>query len=101
MVLAIQTCCAHRKPDVPRHLRLFSQAQLQVGYAVLTGDVGSNVPVGTVLFSSTNSQGVLVWEAGVAAVEPISSGRIFVDQQGDSRTALNYWVQLERVSGDE
>ncbi|MDA2934593.1 hypothetical protein MYX82_09655 [Acidobacteria bacterium AH-259-D05] len=61
---------------------------LKVGYAVITADAGSSVPVGTALFSFTNSEGVLVWEAGVAAVEPISSGRIFVDQQGGSLTAL-------------
>ena len=67
---------------------VYSQTQLQVGYAVVTADSGRNVPVGTALFSSTNAQGVLVWEAGVAAVEPISSGRIFVDQQGGSRTAV-------------
>ena len=44
--------------------------------------------MGTALFSSTTSQGVLVWEAGVAAVEPLSAGRIFVDQRDDGRTAL-------------
>ncbi|MDA2933791.1 hypothetical protein MYX82_05555 [Acidobacteria bacterium AH-259-D05] len=60
----------------------------QVGYAVITAGTGSTVPVGTALFSSTNTEGILVWEAGVAAVEPISSGRIFVDQQGGSLTAL-------------
>ena len=69
-------------------LFVYSQNPLQVGYAVLTADTGSGVPVGTALFSSTNAEGVLVWEAGVAAVEPISAGRIFVDQQGTSRTAL-------------
>ncbi|MEE8348563.1 MAG: hypothetical protein V3R94_03265, partial [Acidobacteriota bacterium] len=67
---------------------VFAQAPLQVGYAILTADPGSNVPVGAALFSSTNTEGVLVWEAGVAAVEPISTGRIFVDQQGGSLTAL-------------
>ena len=66
----------------------YAQAPLQVGYAILTADAGSNVPVATALFSSTNSEGTLIWEAGVAAVEPISSGRIFVDQQGGSFTAL-------------
>ena len=65
----------------------YSQAPLQVGYAVLTADEGSPVPVATALFGFTNSEGVLVWEAAVAAVEPISSGRIFVDQPG-GRTAL-------------
>ena len=61
-------------------LFVYSQVGLQVGYAILTADQGSALPVGTALFSSTNAQGVLLWEAGVAAVEPISSGRIFVDQ---------------------
>ena len=69
-------------------LFVYAQTPLQVGYAILTADPGSNVPVGTALFSSTNSEGVLVWEAGVAAVAPISSGRIFVDQRDGSRTAL-------------
>ena len=67
---------------------VYSQVPLQVGYVILTADPGNNVPVGTALFSSSNSENVLVWEAGVAAVEPISSGRIFVDQQGGSLTAL-------------
>ena len=65
----------------------YSQAPLQVVHAVLTADEGSPVPVATALFGFTNSEGVLVWEAAVAAVEPISSGRIFVDQPG-GRTAL-------------
>lgn len=67
---------------------VYSQVPLQVGYAVISADPGNNIPVGTALFSSTDSQGVLVWEAGVAAVEPISSGRIFVEQQGNGKTAL-------------
>ena len=41
-------------------LFVYSQTQLQVGYAVLTADSGSNIPVGTALFSSTNAEGVLV-----------------------------------------
>lgn len=65
---------------------LFSQVQPQVGYSVITAK-GSDVPVGTALFSFTNSSGVLVWEAGVGAVEPIRSGKIFVDQVG-TRTAV-------------
>ena len=67
---------------------VYAQVPLQVGYVVLTADTGNDIPVGTALFSSTNAQGILVWEAGVAAVEPISSGRIFVDQQGGGRTAV-------------
>ena len=67
---------------------VYSQTPLQIGYAVITADSEGSVPVGTALFSSTTSQGVLVWEAGVAAVEPLSAGRIFVDQRDDGRTAL-------------
>ncbi|MDA2935191.1 IPT/TIG domain-containing protein, partial [Acidobacteria bacterium AH-259-D05] len=69
-------------------LLVYSQT-VEEGYAILTADTGSALPQGTALFSSTNADGVLVWEAGVAAVEPLSSGRLFVDQQGGTlRTAL-------------
>ena len=51
---------------------------LEVGYAVLTGRDGSRVPVASALFSF-RSGGVLVSEAGVAALEPIRRGRIFVE----------------------
>ncbi|MEE8349050.1 MAG: hypothetical protein V3R94_05750, partial [Acidobacteriota bacterium] len=67
---------------------VYSQIPLQVGYAVISADPGRDLPVGTALFSSSDAQGVLVWEAGVAAVKPISSGRIFVEQQGNGKTAL-------------
>ncbi len=59
---------------------IFPQSQLQVGYAVLTTDSGTRIPVATALFTYTNSSGILVSQAGVGAVEPITSGRIFVDQ---------------------
>ena len=65
-----------------------SSTLLQVGYAVLTQTAVNRIPIGTALFSATNAQGTLAWEAGLAAVDPLSSGRIFVDQQGDSLTAL-------------
>jgi len=45
---------------------LGAQAQPQVGYAILAPDPGGNSPVGSALFSYTNS-GVLVSEAGVGA----------------------------------
>ncbi len=61
---------------------LFPQAQIQVGYTLLTADAGTSVPVGTALFTVTNSQGVLVSQAGVGAAEPVLSGRIFVDETG-------------------
>ena len=59
----------------------------QVGYTVLTPDAGSRAPTGTALFTFVNSSGMLVSQAGVGAVEPISSGRIFVDERG-TRTAF-------------
>ncbi|MBI4472524.1 MAG: hypothetical protein HY646_07635, partial [Acidobacteria bacterium] len=58
------------------------QTSLQVGYCVYTADVSSGLPVGTALFRVSDSAGVVVSEAGVAAAEPIRSGRIFVDEVG-------------------
>jgi sugar lactone lactonase YvrE len=63
-------------------LALFSQARLQVGYAVLTATSGTWLPVASALFSYTNPAGVLVSQAGVGAAEPITSGMIFVDESG-------------------
>src|SRR5438046_255105 len=57
---------------------LWPQAQLQVGYAILTTDSGSTAPVAAALFTFSNPNGVLVSQAAVAATEPISAGRIFV-----------------------
>lgn len=59
-----------------------SQSTLQVGYTTVTADVGTPLPVGTALFSYTNTSGVLVSQAGVGAMEPVVSGRIFVDEAG-------------------
>ena len=61
--------------------------QIQVGYTVLTPDGGGQAPTGTALFTFTNGSGILVSQAGVGAVEPLSSGRIFVDERG-TQTAL-------------
>ena len=63
-------------------LAVFPQSQIQVGYALLSADPGTYVPVATALFTCTNSQGILISQAGVAATEPMLSGRIFVDQDG-------------------
>src|SRR5437870_1230606 len=71
---------------VPLYLR-GQQSSLQVGYSVITPDPGTRRPVGTALFSVTNSQGVLVSQAGIEAVEPIRRGRFFVDEEG-SRTGF-------------
>lgn len=87
-----------------------AQTQTQVGYCVLTSDVGSSVPVGSALFSYRNSSGVLVSEAGVGAAEAIRSGRIFVDEIG-TRTGIalvnpsaqtaNVTLILRDSAGDE
>src|SRR5262245_21556091 len=59
-----------------------SQSSLQVGYAIIAADPGMSLPVGTALFSYTNASGVLISQAGVGAVQPALSGRIFVDESG-------------------
>ena len=56
---------------------LSAQSQLQTGYAVFTADTGSRIPVGSALFTYTNSSGVLVSQAGVGAVEGHSRGQNF------------------------
>jgi sugar lactone lactonase YvrE len=61
---------------------LFPQSETRTGYCQLLADPGSRAPVATALFTYTNPAGVLISQAGVAAVVPILSGRIFVDQQG-------------------
>ena len=64
-----------------------AQDTAQVGYARLRFDGSSVVPTGSAVFSYRNPEGVLVSEAGVAAVEVLERGRIFVDQAG-TRTGL-------------
>lgn len=66
---------------------VYAQNELQVGYAVVTPGGGA-APVGTALFSFSDPSGTLLWEAGVAAVEPIASGRIFVERSATTRTAI-------------
>ncbi len=68
-------------------LTVYSQDDLQVGYAVIeAGD--SSLPVATALFLFRNSQGILVSEAGVEAVVPIQRGRLFVDARFPTGVAL-------------
>lgn len=64
-----------------------SQEELQVGYAVIETEEESP-PVSSALFSFRNQDGVLVSEAGVAAVTPISRGHLFVEQQIPTGVAL-------------
>ncbi len=73
-----------------------SQSTLQVGYAVLNS-AGSAPPVASALFRSIDREGVLVWEAGVAAVEPIARGRLFVERAGTTQTAVA-WVNPSQQS---
>ncbi len=60
--------------------RVISQNSPLVGYAVITAGENSPVLVASALFSFRNAQGLLLSEAGIEAVEPISRGRIFVDR---------------------
>ena len=64
-----------------------AQGQLRVGYAVLSPSTGNGIPTGSALFSYTNTNGILVSEAGVAASPAIRSGRIFVDEF-ETRTTI-------------
>ena len=68
-------------------LAVEAQAQVQVGYTQIAATGGTRIPAGTALFSYTDAAGVLVRQAVVGAAEPISAGRIFVDETG-SRTAI-------------
>ena len=54
---------------------------------MVTLNGGTEMPVGTAVFSYRNGDGVLVTEAGVGVVEPVQRGRLFVDEVG-TRTAL-------------
>ena len=67
----------------------YAQTTLQAGYTVVRLTEGTQMPVGTAVFSFTNPDGVLVTEAGVGAVEPIARGRIFVDEVG-TRTGVDH-----------
>src|SRR6266850_4799575 len=61
-------------------LLLYSQSPTQVGYLILDADSSTRLPIGTALFSYTNTDGVLVSEAGVGSAEPMRTGRIFVEE---------------------
>ena len=65
----------------------YAQGTIQVGYTVVTRNTGTEMPVGTAVFSYRNGDGVLVTEAGVGAAELVSRGRVFADEVG-TRTGL-------------
>ncbi len=87
LVAALRRLCVLYLLLSLRLLFVYSQNQLQAGYAVVTPGGGA-APVATALFSFTDPSGTLLWEAGVGAVEPIRSGRIFVERTPTTRTAL-------------
>ena len=72
ILVAILCCCFS--------LGVRSEIELRTGYTLLTVDPGTPTPAGMALYTYTDSQGIIVSEAGVPATEPIFSGRIFVDQ---------------------
>ena len=65
----------------------YAQGTIQVGYTVVTRTAGTEMPIGTAVFSYRNGDGVLVTEAGVGAAELVSRGRVFADEVG-TRTGL-------------
>jgi sugar lactone lactonase YvrE len=62
-------------------LWMYSQESLRVGFALFTHDADSAFVVATALFSYSNSNGVLISQAGVAASGLIKRGRILVDEK--------------------
>src|SRR6185436_18698704 len=87
-----------------------AQNALQVGYAVVTPDAGSAVPVVASLLRSTNSQGSLVSETNVPAVRPAQSGAAYIDESGlqtglvfvnPSEQSANVTLSLRDAAGIE
>src|SRR2546425_6309772 len=79
-------------------LLLYSQSSTQVGYLILDADSSTRLPVGTALFSYTNTDGVLVSEAGVGSAEPMRTGRIFVEEVATPTTRTQTTVALVNTS---
>ena len=61
---------------------------LRVGYGRIRADAGSTPPSGIAIFQFRDSEGVLISEAGVPAVEPVREGRIFAEVNGPINTGL-------------
>ena len=61
---------------------------LRVGYGRIRADAGSSTPAGIAIFQFRDSEGVLISEAGVPAVEPSQEGRIFAEVNGPVNTGL-------------
>ena len=61
---------------------------LRVGYGRIRAEAGSSTPAGIAIFQFRDSEGVLISEAGVPAVEPSQGGRIFAEVNGPVNTGL-------------
>ncbi len=61
---------------------------LNVGYGGIGAAAGSTAPSGIAIFQFTDSNGVLISEAGVPAAEPVRRGRIFAEVNGPVNTGL-------------
>lgn len=62
----------------------YSQQSLSEGYTRLSSQQGSSPPAASALFTLQNDQGDVISEAAVEAVQPLSSARLLLDQQGAS-----------------
>ena len=67
------------EPDGTFQTTLTSSQALVTGYAVVSLEQGSVLPVGTAIFQFRDDGGSLVSEAGVGATPPTTRTRIFVD----------------------
>ncbi len=71
----------------------YSQSQTPSGYIVFSTDGVTPIPVVAALFSFTNDAGVLSSQMGVGAVEPTTSGCLFIDRNGTET-----WITLVNPS---
>lgn len=67
---------------------LLAQTELQIGYGAFTFEESGLSPAASALFSLRNPDGVLVSEAGVAAVQLVQRGRIFVQEDASRQTGI-------------
>ena len=61
---------------------------VRVGYGRIRAEAGSSTPAGIAIFQFRDSEGVLISEAGVPAVESVHEGRIFAEVNGPINTGL-------------
>ncbi len=75
---------------------LSQDSSLEVGWAWIQMEPDHPVSA-TVLYSGTDGDGVVLWEAAVGAVEPVHRGRLYVETTSRTRTA----VALANPGNDE